>query len=103
MFYSKVVNLPTLNTPYLIRTLLVALDPAAPMVLAKAKIKAVTTNTASIAVGDANMTSVDDGDRLEVSESSDEGREPGLVLETTAEYLIGSANNQKALIQGYTY
>jgi hypothetical protein len=103
MFYSKVVNLPTANTPYLIRTLLLALDPAAPMVLASAIIKPVSTNTASVAIGDANMASVNDGNRLEVGESADEGRARGLVLETTAEYLIGSADNQKVLIQGYTY
>jgi hypothetical protein len=103
MFYSKVVNLPTANTPYLIRTLLLILDPAAPLVLAKAIIKPVSTNTASVAVGDGSMATVDDGNRLEVGESADEGRERGLVLDTSAEYLIGSANNQKVLIQGYTY
>jgi len=103
MFYSKVVNLPTANTPYLIRTLLLALDPNAPVVLAKALIKAVSTNTGSIAIGDGTMATVDDGNRLEVAESAEEGREAGLTLETSAEYLIGSAANQKVLIQGYTY
>jgi hypothetical protein len=103
MFYSKVVNLPTANTPYLIRTLLVALDPAAPVVLANAKIKAVTTNTGSIAVGSATMTSVDDGNRLEIGEFDEQGGSIGIVLDTSAEYLIGSAVNQKALIQGTTY
>lgn len=103
MFYSQVVNLPTANTPYLARTLMAAIDPNAPMVLAKAVIKAVTTNTGSVALGASNMTSVDDGNRLEISESSDEGREPGIVFDAGSNYLIGSANNQKVLIQGYTY
>lgn len=103
MFYSKVVNLPTLNTPYLIRTLLVAIDAAAPVVLANAKVKPVTTNTASIAVGSATMTSVDDGNRLEIGEVEGQGGQVGIVLDTSSEYLIGSANNQKVLIQGNTY
>lgn len=101
--YSKVVNLPTANTAYLIRTLLAALDANAPVVLGTAKIKPATSNSGSVAIGDASMTSVDDGYRLEIGEWAERGGVAGLGFDTSAEYLIGSANNQEVLIQGQTY
>jgi hypothetical protein len=103
MFYSKIVNLPSANTPYLIRTLLTALDPNAPVVLGNATIKPATSNSGSVAVGDVSMTSVDDGYRLEIGEFVQRGGLAGIGFDTSSEYLIGSANNQKALIQGNTY
>lgn len=104
MWYSKVVNLPSANTAYLMRTLLLALDPNFPEALANALVKPVKTNSGTVAIGDASMTSVDDGNALDVGESSDEATgTPGLVLHTSAEYLIGSAVNQKVLIQGQTF
>jgi hypothetical protein len=101
--YTKVVNLPSANTAYLIRTLLLAIDPGAPLILQAAKIKAASANAGKIAIGDANMTSVADGDELDAGESSSEqfgGGAEGIALDTSSTYLIGSAVNQKAVISG---
>lgn len=103
MFYSKVVNLPTLNTPYLIRTLLLALDANAPLTFPSAKVIAVSSNTGVVALGGATMAAVTDGEELDAEESTSQGGEIGIALDTSSAYLIGSANNQKALIQGTTY
>lgn len=102
-FYSKVVNLPSANTPYLIRTLLVALDPNAPLTLTSPFIKAVSTNIGSVAIGDATMTSVLDGNELGATDANYEPSEEGVNLDTSSRYLIGSAVNQKVLVQGHQY
>lgn len=100
--YSKIVNLPSANTPFLIRTLLLAIDPAAPIVLNNAKIKAPSANAGKIAIGPVSMATVADGDELDAGESSSElwAGVAGIALDTSSTYLIGSADNQKALIQG---
>ncbi len=102
-FYSKVVNLPSANTPYLIRTLLIALDPNAPLTLTSPFIKAVSTNSGSVAMGDGTMASVLDGNELPATESMYEPSEEGVNLDTSSRYLIGSDVNQKVLIQGHQY
>lgn len=103
MFYSKVVNLPTANTVYLIRTLLTALDPNAPLVLPSATVRAVSSNSGPVAMGDASMTAVTDGNELAATESAGVQGGDGIVLDTSSTYLIGNQNNQKVLIQGNTY
>lgn len=103
MIYNKIVNLPTANVAYLIRTLLVAIDPDAPVTLASWSIDPHDGNTGALAIGDSAMTSVDDGKRLEVGESHSGDTSVGIVLDTSGTYLIGSANNTKALIQGQNY
>lgn len=102
-FYTKVVNLPSANTPYLIRTLLLALDPNAPLTLTSPFLKAVSTNAGSVAIGDATMTSVLDGNELPATESMYEPGEVGINLDTSSRYLIASAANQKVLVQGHQY
>jgi hypothetical protein len=97
--YSKVVNLPTLNTPYLIRIL----DPAAPLVLHECLIKPVATNSGAMAIGGPTMATVDDGNRLEVGEGNQEAGSVGIAVDTSATYLIADANNSKVLIQGKSY
>lgn len=102
-FFSKVVNLPSLNTLYKIRTLLTAIDPNAPNVLSNALIKAMSGNTGTVAVGDGAMAAVTDGDELTATDSSFYGGgEAGIILDTNVVYLIADANNQKVLIQGQT-
>ncbi len=101
--YSKVVNLPSANTPYLIRTLLLALDPNAPVVLASGRFVAHSANAGVVAVGPSTMAAVTDGDELDAEESKPFGGQVGIVLDTSSTYLLGSAANQKVLIQGDTY
>lgn len=103
MFYSKVVNLPTANTAYLIRTLLLALDPTAPLTLTSPFIKAVSSNSGQVAVGGSGMTSVLDGNELGATDSMYEPSEEGINLDTSSRYLIADTDNQKVLIQGHLY
>jgi hypothetical protein len=103
MFYSKVVNLPNANTAYLIRTLLTALDPNAPLVLPSATVRAVSSNSGSVAMGDASMTAATDGNELAATEAAGVEGGDGIVLDTSSTYLIASTNDQKVLIQGRGY
>lgn len=102
-FFSKVVNLPTANTNYKIRTLLLVIDPNAPMVLSNALIKAMSANAGTVAFGDSAMAAVTDGAELTATDSlAAAAGEAGIILDTSAGYLIADANNQKVLIQGQT-